>query len=114
MMAASVIAQIPTDPGTVEAIAKWPLTVVLGAVCCVCVWLMYRQARDFAKSAADTAGAAAKIAADSAAAAAKIATETSAIAAKTITETSMTTAKAIADLVAELKQRPCIRNPNND
>lgn len=43
---ASVEAGMPTDPGTIEALSKWPLTVVLGAVCVAICYLMYRQGRD--------------------------------------------------------------------
>ncbi len=35
-------------------------------------------------------------------------------AAKSVIEHAMQTSKAIAELVAELKQRPCIRSPKND
>ena len=46
---ASVTAGLP-EADKLEAIGKWPLTVVLGAVCCFCVWIIYRQGADFRKS----------------------------------------------------------------
>jgi len=82
------MAAIPTDPQSLDAVAKWPLTVVLGFVCCFCVWLMYKQAKDFSA----TATAASRAAADA----------------------QMAMAKSILDLVGEIKQRPCVRNPAND
>jgi hypothetical protein len=46
-MGASVEAGLP-DSGTFEAIGRWPLTVILGAVCVTCVYFMYRQSHDYA------------------------------------------------------------------
>ena len=43
---ASVVAQVPTDPGSLEAIGKWPLTVVLGAVCVISIYFGYRQGKE--------------------------------------------------------------------
>ena len=43
---ASIVAQIPADPGSLEAIGKWPLTVVLGAVCVVSIYFSYRQGKE--------------------------------------------------------------------
>jgi hypothetical protein len=42
---ASITASLPE----LDAIGKWPLTVVLGAVCVICVYFMYRQSRDNAE-----------------------------------------------------------------
>lgn len=53
--AASVEAGIPTDPGTLEAIGKWPITIVLGAVCVVSIYIGYLQAKNSADRAAQTA-----------------------------------------------------------
>lgn len=47
--AASVEAGLPTDPGSLDAIGKWPLTVVLGAVCVCSIYLGYRQAKENAE-----------------------------------------------------------------
>lgn len=44
---ASVIAGLP-DSSTLDAFGRWPLTVILGAVCVACVYLMYLQARNSA------------------------------------------------------------------
>ena len=35
------------DSTTVDAVGRWPLTVVLGAVCCFCVWIIYQQGCKF-------------------------------------------------------------------
>jgi hypothetical protein len=34
---------------TVDAVGRWPLVVVLGAVCCFCVWIIYLQGCQFGK-----------------------------------------------------------------
>ena len=47
---ASTVASVPVDPQSIEAVGKWPLTVVLGGVCCFCVYLMYRQGADYRQS----------------------------------------------------------------
>ena len=47
---ASTVAAVPVDPQSIEAVGKWPLTVVLGGVCCFCVYLMYRQGSDYLQS----------------------------------------------------------------
>lgn len=52
-LAASVIASMPTDPASIEALGKWPLTIVLGAVSCFCVWIVYKQGSDYRKSTED-------------------------------------------------------------
>jgi hypothetical protein len=31
------------DAGTMESVARWPVVVILGAVCCFCVWVIYQQ-----------------------------------------------------------------------
>ena len=43
---ASIIAQVPADPSSLEAIGRWPLTVVLGAVCVCSIYLGYRQSKE--------------------------------------------------------------------
>lgn len=45
---ATTAAALP-DMGTVEAVSRWPLVVVLGAVCCFCVWIIYLQGCQFGK-----------------------------------------------------------------
>ncbi len=37
------------DTETFEAVGRWPLVVVLGAVCCFCVWIIYLQGCQFGK-----------------------------------------------------------------
>ncbi len=89
---ASANGSLPVDPESIEAVSRWPLTVILGAVCSFCVWLMYKQSKDFAKTTAEVAEKAAK----------------------TTTENAMAMSHAITELVSELKQRPWIRDPKND
>lgn len=43
--AASIAASLP-EVNQLEAIGKWPLTVVLGAVCCFCVWINFKQSKN--------------------------------------------------------------------
>jgi hypothetical protein len=48
-MGASVSAGLPynaTDPSTLDTLGRWPLTVILGAVCVICVYFMYKQSKD--------------------------------------------------------------------
>ena len=45
-LGASATATMP-DSQTLEAVGRWPLTVILGAVCCFCVWIIYRQGCQF-------------------------------------------------------------------
>lgn len=52
---ASIVAGMPTNPNWLEVLGRWPLTVILGAVCVVCVYMMYRQAKDAADRSAATA-----------------------------------------------------------
>ena len=49
-LGASIEAGLPVDPGTLDAFAKWPLTVILGAVCVVCVFFMYWQGREHSRA----------------------------------------------------------------
>ena len=43
---ATTAAALP-EAETVEAVGRWPLVVVLGAVCCFCVWVIYKQGCEF-------------------------------------------------------------------
>jgi hypothetical protein len=48
-LGASVEAGLPydaTNPSTLDALGRWPLTVILGAVCVTCVYFMYKQSKD--------------------------------------------------------------------
>jgi len=49
-LSAGVVAQLPVSPGSLEALAQWPATVVLGAVCVGCVYLGFTA---FTKSSKD-------------------------------------------------------------
>lgn len=42
---ASVAASLP-DNSQLETIGKWPLTVILGAVCCFCIWINFKQGKN--------------------------------------------------------------------
>ncbi len=33
----------------IEAAARWPVVVILGAVCCFCVWIIYQQGCQFGR-----------------------------------------------------------------
>jgi hypothetical protein len=48
MAVATVAAALP-DVASVEAVGRWPVVVVLGAVCCFCVWIIYKQGCQFGK-----------------------------------------------------------------
>ena len=49
-LGASVEAGLSTvNPGTLEVLGRWPLTVILGAVCVICVYFMYKQSKDNAE-----------------------------------------------------------------
>ena len=47
-LGATAVAALP-DSETLEAIGRWPLVVVLGAVCCFCVWIIYLQGCQFGR-----------------------------------------------------------------
>jgi hypothetical protein len=44
-MCASIAPALP-DSDTIDSLGRWPLTVILGAVCVTCVYFMYRQSRE--------------------------------------------------------------------
>ena len=58
---AALASAAPASPEALEAVSKWPVTVVLGAVCCFCVYLMYRQGSDYRASLDKIAGALTKL-----------------------------------------------------
>ena len=45
-LGAGAAAAVP-DPALFESVGRWPPTVVLGAVCCFCVWIIYKQGCKF-------------------------------------------------------------------
>ena len=79
---------VNVDPNLIGELGRWPATIVLGAIAGLCVWLQYKQAKDFSAAARDSATA--------------------------LRDTAASTNKAIMDLVGELRERPCIRKPVND
>ncbi|MEI7436556.1 MAG: hypothetical protein WCL16_07090 [bacterium] len=48
VVGASGVSLLP-DAQTVEAAARWPVVVILGAVCCFCVWVIYQQGCQFGR-----------------------------------------------------------------
>ena len=42
IVGASGVGLLP-DANAIEAAARWPVVVILGAVCCFCVWVIYQQ-----------------------------------------------------------------------
>lgn len=60
---ATAVAALPGSE-TVEAVGRWPLVVILGAVCCFCVWIIYLQGCQFGKRLDKLADAIAKLAAN--------------------------------------------------
>lgn len=78
LAASAVAAEVPLPkPEVIDAVGRWPLTVVLGAVCCFLAWLMYRQACMFG-------------------------------------ERLDHFSSAIGALDSGLRERPCIRHPDNN
>ena len=60
---ATMAAALPGSE-TVDAVGRWPLVVVLGAVCCYCVWIIYLQGCQFGKRLDKLSDAIAKLAAN--------------------------------------------------
>ena len=54
---AAVGASVPTDPSTIEALAKWPSVVVLAAVAIYSIYSMNKQSETHARTAEKQAGA---------------------------------------------------------
>ena len=110
---ASVFASIPIDisnPSILDSISKWPLTVILGAVCCFCVWLNYKQGIAFQQAAIKQA--------DSTRQAIERSSE---LHSESITQLTKTQTEMIERLAASnnkvselLMQRPCIREKINN
>lgn len=108
-MGASVIGGIPTDPGTIEAVGKWPLTIVLGVVCVISIYIGYLSSKESAarmlrmiegerlateKAAASTTNAAKELAVESAKALKDVATES----ARALKELATDSAKALREV----------------
>lgn len=47
---AFLVGILPTDPGTLEALAKWPVTLVLAAISIFCIHSMNKQAELYSKT----------------------------------------------------------------
>ena len=47
-MGATAVAALPSSE-SLDAVGRWPLVVVLGAVCCFCIWIIYLQGCQFGK-----------------------------------------------------------------
>lgn len=91
-LAAAIEVGVP-DSGSLEAIGKWPLVVILGAVCCFCVYMLYKQGKDNAQNQLDVA----KEFRASLAEQAKLSADVHAVAAKSVDE-----------LTKALMTKPCI------
>lgn len=106
---ASVVPDLP-ETSQIEAVGKWPLTIILGVVCCFLAWLNYRQGVAFQHSAIKQAEAN-RIAAEKTAE-----SHAQAITHLTAAQTAMIEKLAAANnKVSELlMQRPCIRERVND
>jgi len=109
-MTASLVASFPMDTSFWEAVGKWPLTVILGVVCCFCVWLNYKQGVAFQS-------AAIKQAEEHRQAAERMAeSNTDAITKLTHAQSLMIERLGASNgkLAELLMQRPCIRERTND
>lgn len=95
---ATVAAALP-DVDTLEAIGKWPLVAILGGVACFCVWLMYKQSRDFGRASVE---------------AAKAYQETIQELARCHTEAVDKLDHAQSKIANKLAERPCMRDRRND
>lgn len=47
-MGATAVAALPSSE-SLDSVGRWPLVVVLGAVCCFCIWIIYLQGCQFGK-----------------------------------------------------------------
>jgi len=47
-LGATTAAALP-DSESLDAVGRWPTVVILGAVCCFCVWIIYCQGCQFGK-----------------------------------------------------------------
>ena len=45
---ATAVAAMPSSE-SLDAVGRWPIVVILGAVCCFCVWIIYCQGCQFGK-----------------------------------------------------------------
>ena len=48
VVGASWVALLP-DSATMDSVGRWPVVVILGAVCCFCVWVIYQQGCQFGR-----------------------------------------------------------------
>ena len=48
IVGATMAAALP-DSESLDAVGRWPLVLILGAVCCFCVWIIYCQGCQFGK-----------------------------------------------------------------
>ncbi len=62
-VAATAAAALPGSE-SLDAVGRWPVVVVLGAVCCFCVWIIYLQGCQFGKRLDKLSDAIAKLAAN--------------------------------------------------
>lgn len=100
------LASVLPETDQLEAMAKWPLVLILAAVAIICVYLMYRGNREGSKDRLEEA----KMHLEEA----KMHTESIDKLATAITNSHDRIIKEIADQKALLAQRPCIRDSRNN
>lgn len=88
MAGASIVAVLPTDPATIEAIAKWPLTLVLASVAIYAIYSMNKNQSRYMDSQEKQV--------------------------KMFTDSIDKHSRALQTQAEQLAQRPCIRNPENN
>lgn len=98
VVGASVASALP-ETEQLEAMAKWPLVLILAAVSIVCVYLMYRGNRENSQDRLQEA---------------RMHTDSINKLAEAISASTSKIADKVAAQEALLAQRPCIRDPKND
>lgn len=84
----SITAQVLPDAGQMEQMAKWPLSLIMAAVACIAIYLMYRGNRENSRDRLEEA--------------------------KMNAESIKSLAMSISKTNELLAGRPCIRDPQND
>ena len=98
-VAGASLAVVVPDAATAEAMAKWPLVMILAAVSITSVYLMYRGNREGSRDRLEEA---------------KMHKESIEALAKAITDSCDKINDKVAAQVALMAQRPCIRDPKNN
>jgi hypothetical protein len=116
VMGAGVASVLP-ETDQLDALAKWPLVLILAAVAVISIYLMYRGNRDNSKDRLEEA----KMHKDSIEGLARLHKESVDVLAKAVMESGnamktelLANSKELGEQKALLAQRPCIRDPKND